>query len=287
MQVKTSDTTHNKTIPVIPLTLVLDSNNNANRQLYIGAKCVEATKIAESKARVLTWGAFLAQHNSRNFGVGPRPLPAAGKVILAIGAHPDDIEFGCGAALFRFRQQGYAIHGLVVSDGVNGGPQRPEILRDVRLREAIGGGRAIGLETLIALAMPDCGLFARRTEVREGIEAAIDALKPDIVLTHTPVDLHLDHQLVFEATNEAARSVPSLLCYENPNTPPSFRPTLFVDVTAHLYRKIHALQCHVSQAGKPYFSREVIRSIARMRGNQAKVRYAEGFEAVRLRIEAI
>jgi LmbE family N-acetylglucosaminyl deacetylase len=213
-------------------------------------------------------------------------ITSAQKAVLAIGAHPDDIEFGCGAALLRFQRLGYATHGMVITDGANGGPPLAP-LKPNRVQEAVESGRTLGLQTLTALQLPDCGLFARRSEVRAAIETAIALWEPAVVLTHTPADLHLDHQLVFHATLEAARTVPTLLCYENPNTPSDFSPNLFVDVTPYLRWKMSALACHASQRRKSYIQPEVVRSIARMRGNQAHVRYAEAFQVVRIRLGAV
>jgi LmbE family N-acetylglucosaminyl deacetylase len=90
---------------------------------------------------------------------------------------------------------------------------------------------------------------------------------------------------VFLATMEAARRVPTILCYENPNTPPDFQPNCYIDVSLYLEYKIKALKCHASQtASRPYLEEDVVHSLARVRGRQARLRAAEAFEAVRFTV---
>lgn len=203
-------------------------------------------------------------------------------VLLAIGAHPDDIEFGCGATLASYRDAGYETHGVVLSRGENGLGHSAS--RDyLRQKEALASAQILKLASLNVLAFPDSQLVSRRAEVKRAIEEAIDRLKPDVVLTHNRADLHFDHRLVHLATLEASRNVPTVLCYENPNTPPEFRPAFFVDVSAYIGCKIRALYRHASQRNRPYFRADLIRGIARARGHQARSRYAEAFEVVRIR----
>jgi LmbE family N-acetylglucosaminyl deacetylase len=107
-------------------------------------------------------------------------------------------------------------------------------------------------------------------------------LQPDIVFTHTGHDVHTDHKTAFEATREAARGACTILCYENPNTPPEFNPNYYIDIEGYLDDKIAALSLHRSQAGKDYTNPDVVRASASFRGNQARVKYAEAFESVRV-----
>ena len=222
----------------------------------------------------LTWG-------------GLRKRKAVRKTVLAVGAHPDDVELGCGAALLRYRAAGYEVRAIVLSSGENGMRERQGRSPSRRRREAMRAGARLHLHSLRVLDFPDTRLFARREQIKRVIEEEILHAQPDIIFTHCFSDLHFDHRMVHSATIEASRHVPTVLCYENPNTPASFRPNVFIDVSPYLGRKIAALKCHASQARKSYFRPELIRSIARMRGNQAHVRFAEGFEAVRVRSGAM
>lgn len=202
------------------------------------------------------------------------------RVILAIGAHPDDIEFGCGATLLRYREQGDATHALILTGGEKGFDNGNHPVQ--RVGEARAAGRLLELADVTVLDLPDTRLNTRRDEIKGLIEARVQALKPDIVFTHTSHDVHSDHRVVAEATREAVRGACTILCYENPNTPPDFNPDYFVEITDYLEDKIAAIGRHRSQSGKAYANPEVIRGAAAFRGSQARVKYAEAFESIRV-----
>ncbi len=206
--------------------------------------------------------------------------PGCGQTVLAIGAHPDDIEFGCGATLLRYRELGCRTHGLVLTSGEQGHPGADAAQQ--RAREAQASANVLALASLEQRHFPDTHLAEHREALRATIEEVIGRLQPDIIFTHTPKDVHSDHRAVFEATREAARGAHTILCYENPNTPASFSPDYFVDVSEYLDDKIAALARHKSQAGKPYADPAVVRHSAGFRGTQARVAYAEAFEAIRV-----
>ena len=209
--------------------------------------------------------------------------PSREHVVLAIGAHPDDIEFGCGATLLRYREEGCRTYGLVLSAGelgITGGGVAE------RIQEARRSARVLALTELTVLDFPDTRLHSRKEEIRRAIEEKLSELRPDIIFTHNPIDVHTDHKTAFEATREAARGACTLLTYENPNTPPEFNPNYYVDIDDYLEDKIAALSLHNSQSGKDYTNPEVVRASAAFRGNQARVKAAEAFEAVRVLEEA-
>lgn len=205
--------------------------------------------------------------------------PTRRQVVLAIGAHPDDIEFGCGATLLRYREEGCDTHGLILTAGESGKQAQDET---DRLSEAEKSANTIGLNGLEVSQFPDTGLAKHQASIKDVIEAAVKRIHPDIVFTHTEHDLHSDHKVVFDATREAVRGACTILCYENPNTPQSFKAGYYVDVSNYLDDKIKALSYHKSQSGKAYLDSEVIKSAAAFRGTQARVKYAEAFEVVRI-----
>ncbi|HEY4072911.1 MAG TPA: PIG-L deacetylase family protein [Herbaspirillum sp.] len=216
-----------------------------------------------------------------------RSAPKAQKkmIILALGAHPDDIELGCGAALLRYKVEGHETHGLVFSIG-EGGLHDPKLKNsNPRKREAERGGRVMHLDSLTVLEFPDTKLSTRQEDIRRAIEESTRQLHPDLIFTHNRHDLHRDHHAVYLATMEAARRVPTLLCYENPNTPSSFQPNCFIEVSLYLEHKIKALKCHASQhTSRPYMEKDLVHSMARVRGGQARLRAAEAFEAIRFTV---
>jgi LmbE family N-acetylglucosaminyl deacetylase len=206
--------------------------------------------------------------------VEPRTKPGC---ILAIGAHPDDIEIAAGAALSKMRDAGYTIHGIVISAGEKGGHA------EIRPKEAQRGAQFLGLDDVKVCNFTDTRLSTEVVEITAEIETIIGKIKPDIIFTHSPHDLHQDHQTVHEATLRAARNNrTTILCYESPSATQDFHPTYFVDVDKYVEIKVRAISEHWDQHNKPYMKPELVRGKLSFRGSQAKVDYAEGFEVTRM-----
>ena len=122
------------------------------------------------------------------------------------------------------------------------------------------------------------------TEINEmirAIEAMIDFVKPDIILTHSRNDQHQDHHAVHLATLRAARRCSTILCFESPSVTNDFSARFFVDIEDYMDTKIAAVREHANQSGKPYIDEQKLSGKALHRGEQAKVGYAEGYEVVR------
>jgi len=197
--------------------------------------------------------------------------------VLAIGAHPDDIEIAVGGTLAKMRDAGYQIAALVLTQGEKGGDA------DNRQNEARSGAEFLGLDNIEVLDCTDTRLMTDAVDVTNAIEAMIEKCDPNIIFTHSNHDIHQDHQLVFESTLRAARNTrTTILCYESPSVTQDFRPTYFVDVGKYVDIKIQAIREHRDQRKKTYMKPELIRSKLSFRGGQAKVDYAEGFEVVRM-----
>lgn len=204
-------------------------------------------------------------------------VPAAEpRRILAIGAHPDDLELACGGTLAKYADAGHSIHALVMSQGCEGG------LADRRMKEAADGARYMGATTVTVHDLPDTALEACANRMVQLIEEAILATRPDMILTHSSNDQHQDHLAVHQATLRAARQHATILCYESPSTTRAFNPSFFVDIEDYLGVKVRAVQTHADQAGKPYMSAERVTGMATFRGGQSKSRHAEAFELVRM-----
>jgi len=202
-----------------------------------------------------------------------RPQANRPRRILAIGAHPDDIEIACGGTLARLRDEGHQVKALILTLGDRGGDGH------IRRLEAANGARFLGLNELTQLNLPDTCL--EMDPVRQAIEDKIAAFHPDIVLTHSEHDRHQDHRIVHHATLQAARRVNTILCYESPSTTLDFRPELFIEIGDYVDVKIESIREHRNQARKPYVDDALVRAQALVRGEQAKTRYAEGFEIQR------
>ena len=206
--------------------------------------------------------------------IKPRAYPAC---VLAIGAHPDDIEIAAGAALAKMRDAGYNIVGLILTRGEKGGDS------NTRPLEARHGAKFLGLDSVEVKDFTDTNLSADILNITKAIEEIIAKTQPDIIFTHSNHDFHQDHQTVYEATMRAARNIrATILCYESPSVTQDFHPTYFVDVEKYVEVKVQAVRGHWDQRRKPYMKADLVRGKMAFRGGQAKVDYAEGFEVVRM-----
>ena len=197
--------------------------------------------------------------------------------VLAIGAHPDDIEIAAGAALAKMRDAGYLISGIVMTRGEKGGNG------DTRPIEARRGAQFLGLDEVQVMDFTDAHLLSDVVNITKAIEEMITKVQPDIIFTHSIHDIHQDHQTVYKATMRAARSSRiTILCYESPSATQDFHPTYFIDVDKYVDVKIQAIRQHWDQRKKPYMKPDLIRGRLAFRGAQAKVDYAEGFEVARM-----
>jgi len=181
---------------------------------------------------------------------------------LAIGAHPDDVELGCGGIVALLASQGKKVGILHLTRGERGTRGTPE----ERQREAERAAEALGAAELAFL---DCGDGAlRHGEAEE--DALIEVLRrfrPELVLGPTPSDRHPDHgrshRLVADAcfyaglTNRGPGGPPhrpaAVFSYMQHDT---FEPSLVVDVTAVWEKKIASLAAYGSQIFQPGTSKE-------------------------------
>jgi LmbE family N-acetylglucosaminyl deacetylase len=197
------------------------------------------------------------------------------RCILAIGAHPDDLEIACGATLAKLRDAGHIVQGLVLTCGERGGDAL------ARERAAQRSAQFLELNRIRVLTFSDTRLEEHALEITAAIEELIQGCRPDIILTHSAHDQHQDHLTVHRATLRAARNHGAILCYESPSVTREFLPSFFVDIGDYIDVKIECVREHWDQLNKPYMNAERVRGIALFRGGQAKTHYAEGFEVVR------
>lgn len=198
--------------------------------------------------------------------------------VLAIGAHPDDIEFGCGGMLAKYADRGDAVSLFIASDGALGGDPR------VRRNEQEDAAGVIGAKQVFWGGYEDTELPLNRDLISR-IEAVIHEVQPQMIFVNFPEDTHQDHRHLAQATVSATRYVPNFLFYEVPSTL-NFNPNCYTDVEKVLGRKLDALAAHHSQVTKTNIEDltilELAKSCANFRGIQARVKYAEAFQSVRL-----
>ena len=198
--------------------------------------------------------------------------------ILAIGAHPDDIEFGCGGALVKYSDRGHRLSLLVMTGGGLGGDE------SVRTEEQKASSAVLGVAEMFWGGYQDT-LIQVDKDVISNIENVISNVAPDLIFCHYPDDTHQDHRHLSQAVISATRYVRNVLFYEGPTTQ-NFNPQIFVDISTTLDRKVEALEAHSSQVNKTNIKGltivELARSTANFRGTQGRVKYAEAFASLRL-----
>ena len=192
--------------------------------------------------------------------------------ILAIGAHPDDVELGIGGILASHRAVGDEITILTLSDGINGGTPSQ------RRQEAQRAAHFLGA-MLITPGMADSEIGEDVDTIRI-IESAVAACSPDIIYTHSAADTHQDHRSIHFATLVAGRAVAGLYCYGAPSLTNDFHPVRFNDISGNLQTKLELLKCFESQQHRLYFDPELVIAKARYWGSVGRWRYAEPLEVI-------
>jgi LmbE family N-acetylglucosaminyl deacetylase len=194
------------------------------------------------------------------------------KSILALGAHPDDLELGCGATLAKLVAGGADVHAVILTDGRRGGVEGQD-----RGAETRSGLEILGVTKVTLHQFPDTRLHEHINELIAVIERHVAEIQPTRVYTMFAQDRHQDHRAVYEASAVACRGVPQILGYETPSSYPNFVPTVFEPVGAFIERKVAALKVHQSQGSRLYMQEEKIRSAAHFRGVQVDLDQSEGF----------
>lgn len=198
--------------------------------------------------------------------------------ILAIGPHPDDVEFGCAGTLYKYASRGHHVSMLLLSRGDVGGD--PEI----RISEQIRSCEIMGIRDLYIAGYEDTRIPVSK-EVVTDIETVIRKVQAHWVFVPYWSDTHQDHRATAECVLSASRYVKNVLTFEVPSTL-HFDPDVFVDITDVMAAKNRALRAHASQVLKTNIADlsilECAESTAIFRGVQGKVRFAEAFKAVRL-----
>ena len=215
--------------------------------------------------------------------------------ILAIGAHPDDIELIAGGTLIRAQQLGRSTAVLDLAAGEMASRGSP----DLRAKEAASAAKIMGLTTRENLGFPDSGIL-NTPETRAKVALVIRRLQPKIVITHSLHGRHPDHPMVAQLVRDAC-FVAGLKKIE-PTVPAyrplkvihalSFRedyqkPTFVVDISESFEKKLQAIASYHSQFGEAVQAGEVypngeplpdlIRHHAAHYGSLIRCRYGEPF----------
>jgi len=223
--------------------------------------------------------------------------PNAPLQILAIGAHPDDVEISCGGTLAVAARAGYTVGILDLTRGelsTNGTPEE-------RAAEAAEAARALGIGTRKNAGLPDGAVHALDPDQTRSVVRILRALRPSILLTHAPLDRHPDH---VEASRIVDRAwyLAGLRQFDPDGGAPhraegryhfasriAFDPTFVVDITPAWEEKKRAILAHRTQVGRGDASRPTplndpsflgrIEARARHFGSQIGVLYGEPFRS--------
>ncbi|MDP8224921.1 MAG: PIG-L deacetylase family protein [Candidatus Lernaella stagnicola] len=212
---------------------------------------------------------------------------------LVVVAHPDDEVLGCGGTVARLRRQGVEVRFIVCGEGVTSredADQTQVAELDVHLRQA---AKILGVDDVFHLEFPDNRFDARdRLDLIKAVEAHGLSFEPDVVFTHHPSDLNIDHRYVHDAVMTAFRPLPhtkpvalygveiaSSTGWGAAESAPAFVPNVFADITETLDQKIAAMDAYASEkrAWPHPRSAEALRAAARYWGSRVGLEAAEPF----------
>lgn len=194
--------------------------------------------------------------------------------VLAIGAHPDDVEIGCGGILLQHARAGDRVTILTLCGGDQGG----ESAR--RMDESRDAARAIGAE--LCFSDLEDTRIQPNAETIAAISREVNRLQPNIIYTHSGNDTHQDHRAAHQATLVAARTVANLYCYQSPSATTEFRPTAFIEIGSVLDEKLEVVGHYRSQVDKcAYLEGGLLRATARYWGRFAGHGRVEPLEVIR------
>ncbi len=225
------------------------------------------------------------------------------KVVLSFLAHPDDAEMLCTGTLMRLAEAGWEVHIATATAGDCGTMTLPaKEIADIRRKEGAAAAEVIGA-TYHCLEEGDLRVILDKPTIQKTIDL-FRQIAPSLVFTHPRFDYMLDHEQVHLLARCATfaypipnasflplvegSAVPWLYYCDpvdgiNPYTGELVRPTVCVDVSHHIDRKIEMLACHASQREwlrSHHGIDEYIETMKRnnaMRGHELNVSYAEAF----------
>jgi len=163
--------------------------------------------------------------------------------ILALGAHPDDIEIFMYGIVSIYKKEGAQVHTMIATDGAKGGSFREDNLSEIRATETVLGLK--NLSTPVFLNIPD-GELGEELQHQKLIKEGILNIMPDLVITHSQYDYHSDHRsLSILTSNAVSHYIPILYCDTLMGV--NFNPSYYVDISEYFELKRKAILKHKSQ----------------------------------------
>ncbi len=195
--------------------------------------------------------------------------------VLALGAHPDDIEIYMFGTLAAWKARGAQLAYGIATDGSRGGRAPAEELRRARSAEARAAAAHLGV-TPVMLGFTDGELTADATLV-SALKALIAETQPHLIVTHAPNDYHGDHRALSDAVRIAA-SFQAPVLWADTLQGAGFTPTHYVDITAYAEPKRSAIREHASQSPERFIAMFEVQARSRAaQANGGADAYAEAF----------
>jgi len=203
-----------------------------------------------------------------------------GRTVLAIGAHPDDLELAIGGTLARLALESAHVVMAVVSIPTDFATRRAEAQRAAEI---------LGCELRILVDDDCCRVDDIKNHQLVGmLDALVRSVKPAAVFTHSASEFHSDHVVVHNACLSTQRLERFDFFQFSPTmtraVPVPFHPRAYVDVTGTIDAKMEAIAAHASQFATRGLDAEMFRDIARLNGRMVGVKYAEGLDVGRMLI---
>jgi len=219
------------------------------------------------------------------------------KTVLAVGAHPDDIEFSCTGLLMKLMERGYEVYYAVATNGENGfkvGSKTRKQRIVVRCREQLNAAKLLGVKKVYFMGFKD-GFLENNNELRSKLVKIIKTVKPEIIFSFDPANRtyeninlqHRDHRNIGKAVFDSVFAAKNKYIY--PGKPHkvdyfyffgSANPDYFVNINAYLNRKLDILKEHKSQF--PDFSK-VEDWVKNFFSNfTRKYKYSEAFRVIKV-----
>jgi LmbE family N-acetylglucosaminyl deacetylase len=195
--------------------------------------------------------------------------------ILALGAHPDDIEIYMFGALAAWKTMGASLAFAIATDGSKGGTIAPAELAQLRLTEATAA--AALLEVVPACLGFTDGELSAGAELVTALKQLIAHTHPDLIVTHAPNDYHGDHRALSDAVRIAS-SFQAPVLWADTLQGTGFAPTHYIETTTHIELKARAIRAHVSQQPERFVA--MSQQLAAFRASQANAlpgSYAEAY----------
>ncbi len=194
--------------------------------------------------------------------------------VLAIGAHPDDVEIGAAGTLLAHRRMGHDVSILTLSRGARGGAEHTRASESQQAAGVIGATlyHEDLRDTSISEGDPTIGVISR----------IVAEVRPTVIYTHSLHDVHQDHRNTHRAALVAVRGVGRVYCFQSPSATVDFRPSRFVPIDDQLDGKLAAIHAFASQVEiRSYLEADLISATARYWSRYCETRFAEPFEVVR------